>query len=549
MSASAPLAPLAPLPAAASVEAGPVSGTRRGLLTRAAVVGAVGAVSAAGAVGAGGTRALGEGAQAAEMPRRWRGTRLLGPRGRHLVGRFSYGVTPALAADVQRAGGPAAWFEAQLDPASVSDTEADQVDAWWDGFTRTPRELWVRQKDMVQGGWLVMQDLQRFQMARRMVSRRQVHEVMTEFWQHHLNVPISADGVFTWRVDYDRSIREHALGRFSDLLFATTTHPAMGIYLSNAVSTRDHPNENLGRELLELHTVGRGNYGEEDVKSSARILTGWRVDMWNTWDAWYSAEDHWTGRVQVMGFTDANASRSEGGALTRRYTDYLARHPRTAQRIALKLAVKLVDDHPPAALVDRLAQVYLDNDTAIVPVLRALVVSPEFLGSQDAKVKDPVEDVVSTYRALGVTLQRPLESQSAANAALWQAGSLGVQPFSWPTPDGQPLDNLSWSSPSRMIASMQLHYQMSGAWWPTKGIAYRAPIDWLPRSSLRFDVLVDYLAQQVLHQHASPALVQACCEAVGVQRGATISATHPVMRWLFPRLLTTLLDSPAHLTR
>jgi len=155
---------------------------------------------------------------------------------------------------------------------------------------------------------------------RRTVSRRQVHEVMTEFWQDHLDVSVHSDGAFTHRFSFDQVVREHALGTFADLLHATTTHPAMGIYLNNAVSTRTHPNENLGRELLELHTVGRGGYSEEDVKGYARILTGWRVDMWRTWDAWYSLADHWTGPVRVLGFTDANVPRSEteGRALTRR---------------------------------------------------------------------------------------------------------------------------------------------------------------------------------------------------------------------------------------
>ncbi len=85
---------------------------------------------------------------------------------------------------------------------------------------------------------------------------------------------------------------------------------------------------------------------------------------------------------------------------------YLAHHPATAQRIARKLAVKFVRDDPPQALVDRLAQVYLDNGTAIRPVLRALVASAEFQASDGLKVRTPVEDVVATYRALGITMTR-----------------------------------------------------------------------------------------------------------------------------------------------
>ena len=100
----------------------------------------------------------------------------------------------------------------------------------------------------------------------------------------------------------------------------------MLMYLGNAGSTRIHPNENLGRELLELHTVGLGNHTEDDVKSSARILTGWRVRLFSTWEPYYSEGDHWTGPVQVLDFADANAA-ADGRDLTRRYLRALAHHP------------------------------------------------------------------------------------------------------------------------------------------------------------------------------------------------------------------------------
>ncbi len=129
---------------------------------------------------------------------------------------------------------------------------------------------------------------------------------MTEFWEGMLHVPVSGDAHFTWRVDYGDTIRRHALGRFDQMLVETTTHPAMLIFLSAATSTKRAPNENLGRELLELHTLGAGNYSEDDVKASSRILTGWHVDLWKTWAASYVEEDHWTGTVQVRGFRDRN---------------------------------------------------------------------------------------------------------------------------------------------------------------------------------------------------------------------------------------------------
>ena len=485
-------------------------------------------------------------------PARYRGAPLLRTRERHLVGRFSYGITPGLAAQVRRAGGAEAWFEAQLSPVKISDTRAQELVTWWSGLSRDAGELWQRQASGVEGGWEVMQDYARWVLVRRMQSRRQVLEVMTEFWENHFNVPVTGDSSFTHRVPYGAAIGAQALGRFEDLLQTAITHPAMLIYLDQAVSTAKHPNENLGRELLELHTVGRGAYAEDDVKSSARILTGWKVDVYKTWTPSYSTTDHWRGPVSVMEFSEANGS-PDGRDLTRRYLSYLAHHPSTARRLARKLAVKFVSDDPSDALVTRLADVYLAGGTAIKPVLRELIASPEFAESVGQKVRDPGEDLVASYRLLRTRLSPPPEGDEgdrfAANVMLWQVENIGTKPFGWPRPDGQPIDNESWSTPSRMLASMEMHYALSGRWWPKEGIRFRPPRAWMPQRAIRFDRLVDHLSQQLLHRRSTGALLQACCEAVDTGPRERITRKHPVYRWLFPRLLTTFLDSPAHLTR
>ncbi len=166
-------------------------------------------------------------------------------------------------------------------------------------------------------------------------------------------------------------------------------------------------------------------------------------------------------------------------------------------------------------------------------------------------MRDPGEDVVATYRALGVTLRRPPAGDSgyAARAILWQAECVGARPCSWPRPDGQPLDNSSWSSPGRILASMDIHWAMGGGWWPTKGITYRRPVAWLPRRRVRFDVLVDHMSQRLLGKRSTAALLKACCEACRTRPGEVISADHGLVRWNFHRLIATVLDSPAHLTR
>lgn len=467
----------------------------------------------------------------------------------HLASRLGYGMTPALHAEMTRAGSPEAWFEQQLDPASVPDAEADQLESWWPSLALDAAELWRRDQQEIESAWQAMTNYARWCLVRRIVSRRQVHEAMTEFWENHLHVPIHDDGVFSYRVPYGRVIRKHALGRFDQMLVEAITHPAMGISLDNNSSTKRAPNENLGRELLELHTVGRGHHTEDDVKNSARILTGYRVRTWNTtWEAWYDTASHWTGAVKVLDFEHANTA-ADGRPVAEAYLRYLARHPRTAERIARKLAIRFVSDAPSDALVSELAAVYLAQDTEIKPVLRALVASAEFRASAGAKVRTPTDDVVATYRSLGVRFARPTSGNSGANALVYVAAELGQSPFGWSRPDGQPETNAAWSSVSRLLASFGMHYNAAGGWWPKVDMTYRTMAEWLPAPSVRFDALVDHLSRQILARPASERLVLACSQATLTDRSATITASHSVARWKAPILLTTLLDTPEHLHR
>ena len=474
------------------------------------------------------------------------------PAGRLLVSRFTFGLTPALVTEVDTAGGAFAWFTLQLAPGAIDDAAAEDTYGWWPSLANPPATVWSRHVAGTEYGWQLMQSYQRWLLMRRIRTRRQVQEVMTTFWENHFNVPVQGDQVFVHRVSYGRTIRPLALGRFEDLLKATIVHPAMGLYLGNAVSTKAHPNENLGRELLELHTVGRGEYDEDDVKDSARILTGWRVATGSGgWAASYQPSDHYVGPVSVMGFSHANAD-ADGQALTMQYLAYLAHHPATARRIARKLCVKFCLDQPSTALLDLLASTYLAADTAIAPVLQALVHHPEFQSSTGAKVRDPAEDVVATYRALDVGIAAPgspVPEGHVTNALLWQCNGLGAEPHAWPQPNGQPADNASWASPIRFAASLNLHVSMAGGWWPTVGATYRTPASWLPGTSFTLEQLVQHLSVQVLSQHSSSALVTACSQVTGYPPDTVLTANHAIVRWMFPWVLATLLDSPMHMTR
>jgi len=461
---------------------------------------------------------------------------------RHLLSRFSYGITPGLRDEVVAGGGARAWFEAQV-TATHDPSDHLHLD-WWPHLADSATQIWQNDKNKVRAGWQVMQDYGRRVLVRRILTTHQVREVMTEFWENLLHVPTAADGVFTWRIPYGERLRALALSSYAELLHHAVTHEAMTIFLSGYDSTKAHPNENLGRELLELFTVGVGSYTEDDVKASARILTGFHIDMWRTFGSSYRTEDHWTGPVRVLDFTSANAA-ADGRPVVDAYVSYLARHPLTATRIARRLAVAFVSDDPPAALVDDLAAVYLAHDTAIVPVLRALVDSAEFAAAADAKLRTPAEDLVATYRLLGVRIGPPTSDNSGANAIIWQAEELGQAPMTWPRPDGAPLVASAWASPSRVLASMDVHWSMAGGWWPSLDLTYRDRAAWAPELPISFRNLVDHLSRLFHHRASDASLLEGACLATGVTNpDLVVKAGSDILTWRMPSLLATLLDHP-----
>lgn len=505
-------------------------------------------VAGAGALGGAGVLGVGTSAQAADYtPGSWPATPLLPEHERRLVSRFSPALTPALAQEVRAAGGARAWFDQQL--ATAYDGSADDLVDWWPHLHLGPAAVWKLQTSGTRFGYRVMYDYGRRLLVRRMVSPRPVLEVMTEFWENYLNVPANGDSQFTWRARYGDVVRKHALGRFDKLLRDAIVHPAMLIYLDGANSTADHPSENLARELLELHTVGVGAFKERDVKAAARVLTGYRVEDRGDWSASYDTSAHATGKVRVLGFKDRNRRR-DGRRVTRKLLRYLARHPKTARRIAHRLALTFVSDDPPRSLVDRLTKVYLANKTAIRPVLEALVDSPEFAASTGSKVRDPGQDVVATFAILGTQLSKPgQDDTSAASLIVHMADTVGLAPMAWPLPDGSPQVSSAWTSPARMMASFDMHWKLATRSQPSRNITYRAPAEWLPAPSIALRDLVDHLSRTLHHRTSTPTLLQACCEAVELSPGEIITSSHPLVTTQMARLLVVFLDHPHHLTR
>ena len=199
---------------------------------------------------------------------------------RHIINRFSYGYTPALRSAVAKAGGGREWFSDQLAHTKVVDTRADAMKAWFPYLRSSSRVRQAVDRDGRRNQWELSQDLVRWTILRRIHSNRQLFETMVDFWSNLLHVPAYYDG-WMFRASYDATIRRYTLGKFSDLLVAASLHPAMMVFLDSARSGKDAVNENHGRELLELHSVGfDAGYNEAMVLSSARILTGYHVETW-----------------------------------------------------------------------------------------------------------------------------------------------------------------------------------------------------------------------------------------------------------------------------
>ena len=469
---------------------------------------------------------------------------------RHFAQRFSGGITPALTTAITNAGGGRAWFMDQLFPAKVADPGGLRVDGWFPSLARTPRELFERQLDETQGAWEVMYDLSRWTMTRRMFSSRQLNEVMVDFWSNLLHVPLMDDDAMFYRVSYDKMIRTYALTRFDLLLQHSTVHPAMGLFLDNAVSTKDAPNENLGRELLELHTVGiDAGYSELDVLRSAKMLTGYRVDLWwPSFRQFYDPTVHHTGFLRIMGHSSANAS-TDGRAATQAYLKYLAHHPATANRLARRLCVKFVSDQPSAGLVSAVASAYLNNDTAIRPTLLAMIDHPEFAASAGDKVRSPAEDYVATIRSLGIQMTKPVSDESFGNAMYWQYHDMGQAPYEWPAPNGFPEDNQSWTSAGRILTSFANHRDLAAGWWPTEQVTYRPTAAWLPALPATVDVVIDHIGRQILGQPPGPLVKQGVAKVIGRTLSHQLTADEAGQYWTVIAIISSLLDSPTHLHR
>lgn len=468
----------------------------------------------------------------------------------HLLRRATFGPTNAMVAHAQEIGAEA-WLDEQLDVDAIDDGATQQRLQRFPMLDATARQIQDTEAD--QGGkQQANRDLIEATVVRAVTTERQLYEVMVEFWANHFSIYASPDDSWGRRTVSDREVyRPNALGRFADLLLASAKDPAMLDYLDNERSCfRGDPTtvqENYGRELLELHTVGvDGGYTEDDVKNSAFILTGWTTDGDRVFR--YDAGCHLVGAVQVLDFSDPNDSAEGGLAVGEAYLDHLAHHPATATYLATKLARRFVSDDPPAALVETLASTYLDNDTEIVPVLRALFTSEAFAASIGQKTRRPLEDIVASARALEL-LPRVQPEGDRPRSLVDVAFDLGQAPLSWGPPDGYPDAASPWLSSSRLLGSWNMHWDLIDGrydeWLEPAADALGALLDTAEVDTV--GSLVDALTTRLLWQEVRAEDREVLVSFTGL--GADEPVPDDRLADLRDRITLAVLNSPYHLQR
>jgi len=318
---------------------------------------------------------------------------------------------------------------------------------------------------------VVARDLQESKIVRAVYSSRQLDEVLVDFWYNHFNVFMDKGADRYLTTEYERdAIRPHVLGKFRDLLEATAKSPAMLFYLDNWQSVgpntpqalRGGPNgqkrglnENYGRELMELHTLGvDGGYTQEDVTEVARCFTGWSIDQPQRGGSFrFAPRLHDNGEKIVLGLKiPAGGGESDG----EKVLDIVAHHPSTAHFLSLKLAQRFVADNPPAALVDRMAHTFLTTDGDIRAVMQTMLDSKEFWseGAFRSKMKSPLEVVVSAVRASNGNVD-------FATALVNQVAQLGEPLYRKVEPTGYSNSSQAWMNTGGLMARMNFALQLS----------------------------------------------------------------------------------------
>ncbi|MDG2051505.1 MAG: DUF1800 domain-containing protein [Myxococcota bacterium] len=433
----------------------------------------------------------------------------------HALNRLGYGPDPWTQQRLIELG-PFQYIEEQLDPASIDDRATEIVLASYPSLNMNLSDLWLNYGDS--DGLLgrpidARIQLRAAKIVRAIASRRQLLEVLTDFWFNHFNVDAAGNAMALKTVHYEFSaIRPNVLGKFEDLLLATARHPAMLDYLDNQSNFKDGLqamgrtwgiNENYAREILELHTLGvDAGYDQEDVVMVAKAFTGWTTTyaLQRSWigDGFqFLPEGHDETAKSIMAgqlVLPPNGGEDDG----RQVIAFLANHPKTAERLSRKLVARFLDEEAGEPireeLVRELSQIWLSTQGDLHAVTQRLLEEVVLsLGEQRQKVKRPLHFAASIIRAgRGDAATEP---GRLAGALSW----MGEDLYMTGPPTGLPDQSGHWASSGGLL------YRFNGA-------------DVLISSSEAFDLQFD------VEQGTTEALVD------GAISQFTPSGVHPEVR-------------------
>jgi len=351
-----------------------------------------------------------------------------------LVRRVTQGVT-AEELSLATSLGYDGYLDRHLNPESIDDSAMDEIVARYPRLTsNTFAQLYQMNQE-----YEVKQDLGKLLLLRSFYSKRQLFERVVEFWNDHFNMDVNINFGGYFKAVEDRTvIRANALGRFHDMLRATSTNPGILSFLTNTTNVRSHPNENFARELMELQTLGvDSGYTQHDVEDVARCFTGWSIVETNNptsgGELYFHAEEHDTDEKLILGHTIPEGTGMDDGFMV---LQILADHPATAKFISRKLCQWFLEEKPREALVDRVAVRFRQTRGDIKEVIRE-VLQPANVYLAAPKMKRPLHLITSVVRALDTQI-------SDMWFLLLALRKMGHAPFEWGPPNGYPDTTAYW---------------------------------------------------------------------------------------------------------
>ncbi len=477
-----------------------------------------------------------------------------------------------------------AYVDQQLNPDSIDDSEfesrytaagfetlhktleqlyADHIasnpydsndDAYWEWYSKPTYEL-------VDATFL-----------RAVYSRKQLVEVLTDFWHNHFNIFFWQDDGVPLLVSYNRDVlRKHMFGNFRQMLEAVAQHPSMLYYLNQNNSSDAGPNENFARELFELHTLGAENYlgvrdpnsvekdasgisigyVDNDVYEAARCLTGWRIDddlgdweddVEKTGNFIYYKPWHDRFNKLILGrYIPADQEDLKDG---RDVLDLLAFHPGTARHIARKLARRLISDSPSDAIVQSAADTFLaykDAPDQLKRVVETILLSPEFSQTFGAKIKRPLEAVISTMRALNADFTK------APSGIPWMLSLMGQALFERRSPDGYADVKEVWANSMSILYRWNFAVGIAENWLDDddQGRTIRTDVYSQTPADLRTaESLADFWINRLLGRTMSDSDRAATIAVMAQDYGAQDPLPDDHVKYVLPAMVEVILMSP-----